>query len=216
LSFDDNYVNEWVTLLPLLEGYDAKVTFFICRLGEFTEDEKESLQKLIDKGHEIGAHGEMHVSVNEYVKTHGLFSYLQNEVQRNIDQIEQFGVTSNFFALPYGEHNKLVNLLLWFKFDGIRDVVPGKSYKNALLNLSTNQIFSKFWFSSMELNNSNFNTIPWQDIQHAASVDNTAFLVHLHRVGDGEAYELSRERLSLFLQWGKENGFKFLPYSDIF
>ncbi|WP_158860493.1 polysaccharide deacetylase family protein [Lunatibacter salilacus] len=216
LSFDDNYVNEWVELLPLLDEYDAKVTFFVCRLGEYSDREKDSLRKLIDHGHEIGAHGEMHVSVNQYIKSHGIFSYLRNEIQSNVDQIKQYGVTPRFFALPYGEHNKMVNLLLWFKFEGIRDVIPTSSYENALIDSSINKWISRFWVGSLELDNGNFNTIPWKNIVKNVTDNETRFLVHLHKVGDGDAYELSEERFRLLLQWGKDNGFKFSRFGDVF
>lgn len=216
LSFDDNYVNEWVTLVPLLDEYDAKVTFFVCRLGEFSEDEKESLRMLIDNGHEIGAHGEIHVSVNQYIRSHGIFAYFRNEVQSNVDEIKQYGVTPRFFALPYGEHNKLVNLLLWLHFDGIRDVIPTSFYESALIDSSTNKWLSRFWVGSLELDNANFNTIPWENIEKNAMDNETRFLVHVHKIGDGDDYELSEDRLRLFFQWGRDNGFRFLRFGEVF
>lgn len=215
LSFDDNYVNEWVELLPLLDEYDAKVTFFVCRLGEFSDSEKESLRKLIDHGHEIGAHGEIHVSVNQYIKSHGIVSYLRDEIKSNVDQLKQYGVKPRFFALPYGEHNKLMNLVLWFKFEGIRDVIPTSSYEDALIGSSNNTWLPRFWVGSLELDNANFNTISWEKIVENETDNETFFLAHLHKVGDGDAYELSKDRLRLFLQWGRDNGFMFLRFGDV-
>lgn len=71
LSFDDNHLDQWVEILPLLDEYDAKVTFFLTGVGKLSEKEKVWLNQIQEAGLEIGAHWELHVSAYQYIQKYG-------------------------------------------------------------------------------------------------------------------------------------------------
>ena len=87
-------------ILDILDKYNIKTTFFVG--GVWVSKNGDVLEKIIDKGHEIGNHGYFH-------KDHKNLTYEQNaneissthEIVKNIT-----GVEMNLFAPPSGSFNK--------------------------------------------------------------------------------------------------------------
>lgn len=208
LSFDDNYVTEWHTLLPMLEEFDAKVTFFVCCVGRMDDREKQALTELHQAGHSIQAHGELHVSVNKFVKQEGFRSYLKQEIDNNIDQLNASGIQPTHFALPFGEHNKWLVLALWQRFQGIRDVLSLTRHTEAIVKLPLN-FRERRWIKSAELENANFHLFPWDSIANVLKQQPTLLYLHTHRPGVEAKYELSLNNIENLLEWGKREGFRF-------
>ena len=208
LSFDDNYVVEWAALIPLFEEYDAKVTFFVCCIGQMSCEEKEAIVELKNAGHSIQAHGELHVSVNGFLSNGTYREYLKDEVDGNIQQLAALGITPSHFALPYGEHNKWINLALWRRFNGLRDVVPAKAYQKAIVSAPESYL-NRRWIASAELENQNFDRYPWDSIAASLHRHTATLYLHSHRPGDVGRYELSKDNIRKLLDWGKREGFRF-------
>lgn len=208
LSFDDNYVMEWAELIPLFEEYEAKVTFFVCCIGQMSRDEKEALIELKNAGHSLQAHGELHVSVNKFVKQEGFRSYLKQEIDNNTHQLNASGIQPTHFSLPFGEHNKWTNLALWQRFQGIRDVVSLTRHTEAIVKLPQN-FRERLWIKSAELENANFHLFPWDSIANVLKQQPTVLYLHTHRPGVEAKYELSLDNIENLLEWGKREGFRF-------
>jgi peptidoglycan/xylan/chitin deacetylase (PgdA/CDA1 family) len=102
LSFDDAFVDDWVALRPLLQYYQARVTFFVCRYRTLTDDQRAGLQLLAADGHDIEPHSVQHFRAPEYVENHGLEAYLHDELDPSIDALRDDGFEVNAFAYPYG------------------------------------------------------------------------------------------------------------------
>lgn len=102
LSFDDNYVDAWVALRPLLQAHHARVTFFVSRYDTFSEDQRASLQLLAADGHAVEAHTVRHLRAPDYVEAHGLAAYLRDEVDPSIDGLRADGYEVTAFAYPFG------------------------------------------------------------------------------------------------------------------
>ncbi|MEJ1238463.1 polysaccharide deacetylase family protein [Chryseolinea sp. T2] len=122
LSFDDRTIDEWYDMMPLLDKYNAHVTFFISQMDSLRPDEVVRLKAMADKGHEIGSHGAMHVNAETFIKEHGYKKYLHDEIDQNIDELKQEGFESVDFAYPYGAKYWFTDFLLLRRFDRVRTV----------------------------------------------------------------------------------------------
>lgn len=89
------------SMLEIFEKNDVKTTFFVG--GTWAISNEEKLNKILEKGHELGNHGYHH-------KDHDKISEEENLNQiKNTHKIvkELTGVDMNLFAPPSGAHNKI-------------------------------------------------------------------------------------------------------------
>lgn len=124
LSFDDRTINEWYAMMPLLERYGARVTFFVTQPDSLRPEEVVKLKAIAGYGHEIGSHGALHVNAEAYIREHGYISYLRDEVDGGIAAMQRIGFDPVSFAYPYGARNWFTDLLLFRRFDCVRSVSP--------------------------------------------------------------------------------------------
>lgn len=123
LSFDDRNVEEWVRLRPILKKYNTKATFYVTEFEKLTAKEIEGLRLLQKDGHEIGAHGALHVRSIDYTLAHGLDAYFNNEIEAELDTMQRAGFRPTSFAHPGGQQTWLIDRLLLNKhFVLLRDV----------------------------------------------------------------------------------------------
>lgn len=88
-------------ILETLENNNAKATFFIG--GCWAKNNIDVINKIIEKGHEVGNHGYLH-------KDHKTLNEVQNEqeiMQTHKLIKENCNVEMNLFAPPSGSYNKL-------------------------------------------------------------------------------------------------------------
>lgn len=215
LSFDDNYLEDWVAILPLLEKYDAKVTFFLTGVGNYNEQEKKWLQQLVLAGHDIGAHGELHVSAHQYIQEYGFRKFWTDEVEANIVALKNLGISPTHFAYPYGERNKLMDFMLWMKFKATRNVASINSPKN-LLEDQVLRSKASFLTYSLSIDESELSSLEQINslIERAKSERKILFL-HAHGVGESGQYSLSINRLDSLLKMGAEHHIKFISFGDL-
>jgi peptidoglycan/xylan/chitin deacetylase (PgdA/CDA1 family) len=122
ISFDDHFIDEWYTLRPLFQKYDAKVTFFITCSDSLKKDEIAKLKQLQADGHEIGFHGTIHGKSTELI-THGAEKYIETELAPGIKLMAEAGFNPTSYAHPGGNHNAQVDsVLLANGFKILRDV----------------------------------------------------------------------------------------------
>jgi peptidoglycan/xylan/chitin deacetylase (PgdA/CDA1 family) len=215
LSFDDNYLEQWVEILPLLDEYDAKATFFLTGVGKMTDQEKLWLKQIQEAGHEIGAHGEIHVSANTYIKKHGYFKYWEDEVQANVQALEEMGIKPDIFAYPYGEKNRLMDFIFWFQFKSTRNVLPidssSKKLKKSVFNSGNSFEYYSSGIDSGELGNLQ----QINPLMEIASQEGRFLFLHAHDIGDRSHYQVSYDRLDSLLKMAKANELNLIPYRDL-
>lgn len=88
-------------MLQVLENHNAKGTFFVG--GSWASKNSEYLEKMIEKGHEIGNHGYFH-------KDHAKLNYAQNESEIKSNNVLVNGLTGykmTLFAPPSGSFNDI-------------------------------------------------------------------------------------------------------------
>lgn len=65
LGFDDHFIHQWYGVRDLLVEYGAKVTFYLAKMDEYTDQEWTMLNALREDGHTIGHHGLRHRRAGE-------------------------------------------------------------------------------------------------------------------------------------------------------
>ena len=127
LTFDDGPTKNVSQILPLLDKYNAKATFFL--IGEEIEKHPEEAKKIVEAGHQIGNHTYSH---NRMVfKTP---SYIKEEIQKTDQLIQKAGFKGEIdFRPPNGK--KLVGLPYYLNKHN-RDTItwniePDSYYTNA-------------------------------------------------------------------------------------
>ncbi|MEH7442942.1 polysaccharide deacetylase family protein [Bacillus sp. JJ1122] len=102
LTFDDGPTENVDQLLPLLDQYKAKATFFL--IGKDIEKHPEEAVKLVEAGHQIGNHTYSHERM--VLKSS---SFIQEEIEKTDELIRKSGYKGEIdFRPPYGK--KLIGL----------------------------------------------------------------------------------------------------------
>lgn len=102
LTFDDGPTKNVDKILPLLDQYDAKATFFL--IGNEIEKNPEEAKKIVDAGQQIGSHTYSHQRM--VFKSP---SYIKNEIEKTDKLIREAGYKGKIdFRPPNGK--KLIGL----------------------------------------------------------------------------------------------------------
>ncbi|CAN5910322.1 hypothetical protein BH11MYX3_BH11MYX3_29050 [soil metagenome] len=103
LGFDDQDIDGWLSLRDVFAAHRARVTFFVTRFHNYTDEMKAGLAQLAADGHDIEAHGVDHVHSGDYIDEHGLDAYIADEVEPSIEVLRAAGYAPSTFAFPFGE-----------------------------------------------------------------------------------------------------------------
>ena len=97
LTFDDGPTKNVDQLLPLLDKYNAKATFFL--IGNEIEKHPDEAKKIVGAGHQIGNHTYSH---NRMVLKSP--SFIKEEIEKTDELIRSIGYTEEIdFRPPYGK-----------------------------------------------------------------------------------------------------------------
>jgi peptidoglycan-N-acetylglucosamine deacetylase len=127
LTFDDGPTNNVKQILPLLDKYNAKATFFL--IGNELEQNLSLGEAIAQSGHQLGNHTYSH---NRMVfKTP---SFIKGEIEKTNSLIRQTGFTGEIdFRPPNGK--KLIGLPYYLNKNNIEtitwDLEPDTFYKSA-------------------------------------------------------------------------------------
>ena len=116
LTFDDSYIDEWFAHKELFSTYNIKVTFFISRPYQLSQDQIDKLQILVADGHEIGCHGMNHIRASE----ENQHQYIETEVISAMQLLSDYGFTVTSFAYPFGSSTSFLDSILTNYFTFIR------------------------------------------------------------------------------------------------
>ena len=101
LTFDDLFVENWLAALPVLDAFDARVTFCVSGLHTATPAQVEGLHRLQAGGHEIGFHSRTHPRLMPYLRRHGLGHWLSHEIDAGVAEHRAAGFPATSFAFPF-------------------------------------------------------------------------------------------------------------------
>ncbi|UOB80707.1 polysaccharide deacetylase family protein [Bacillus sp. ZJS3] len=127
LTFDDGPTNNIKQILPLLDTYNAKATFFL--IGNELEKKLSLGEAIVQSGHQVGNHTYSHNRM--VLKTP---SYIKEEIEKTNALIRQTGFTDAIdFRPPNGK--KLIGLPYYLNKNNIEtitwDLEPDTFYKSA-------------------------------------------------------------------------------------
>ena len=116
LTFDDGPTQQVEDILPILEKYDAKATFFL--IGNEIEKNPEAAQMIAQAGHQIGNHTYSH---NRMVLKSP--SFIKEEIEKTNTLILEAGFTGEIdfrppngkklLALPYYLDQQNIDTITW-------------------------------------------------------------------------------------------------------
>ncbi len=104
LAFDDNAVEEWLSIRDLLAAHGARVTFFLSRYSLLTDDEHAGIAQLAADGHDLEPHSVLHLHAKAYVRDHGVDGYVADEALPSMQVLHDIGYEPTTYAYPFGEH----------------------------------------------------------------------------------------------------------------
>lgn len=106
LTFDDGYIDHYVTAAPILNQFGLTGTFFV--ITSFADNNRagymswEQIEDLHNQGMEIEPHTKNHADL-----TNRDFDFLVYEVMGSVESIEQhIGTTSTTLAYPIGRYDQ--------------------------------------------------------------------------------------------------------------
>ena len=126
LTFDDDFIDEWVAVNTVLQPYDWRATFFVTRFDKLSASQIQSLKDLKMYGHEIGGHGLNHSNAQTFISTNGASAYLNQEIFPMQTLMNANDLTPTSFAYPFGSRNATTDNLLLNEFQ----IVRGTTYGN--------------------------------------------------------------------------------------
>ncbi len=120
LAFDDDTVDTWSAIRPLLARYHARVTFFISGFLSFTPTQRAQLRQLAEDGHDIEYHSTNHLDARKFVAEHGADAYIATEIRPALDAMRAAGYSPATFAYPGGARSAATDEALRPYFDHLR------------------------------------------------------------------------------------------------
>ena len=102
LSFDDAFTDAWTDIRPMLMQYGVRATFFVSRYDFMADYQHDQLHQLAADGHDIAAHSVRHLNAPDYVETHGLAAYIDDEALPSIEVLQNAGFDVTSYAYPFG------------------------------------------------------------------------------------------------------------------
>ncbi|WP_121661644.1 polysaccharide deacetylase family protein [Metabacillus litoralis] len=116
LTFDDGPTDKIEKILPLLEEYNAKATFFL--IGSELEKNMDLGQKIVKAGHDIGNHTYSHERM-----IFKKMSFIKDEITKTNELIRQTGYRGEIdfrppngkklIALPYYLDKENIETIMW-------------------------------------------------------------------------------------------------------
>lgn len=120
LTFDDQYIDEWLAAADILKAHHACATFFVMGFPDIPSLTAMKLHKLLDKGHEIGFHSVSHINAVEAIKTNSIDAYIQAEITPGLEGMKMLGFTPTSFAYPFNAHTPELDAALKPMFSVLR------------------------------------------------------------------------------------------------
>jgi peptidoglycan/xylan/chitin deacetylase (PgdA/CDA1 family) len=128
ISFDDRFIEEWYSLRPLFEEFNARVTLYVN--GDTLSYEQISmLRQLANEGHEIAFHGTIHGNAAQLLADHGPDGYAEKEIDPGLAFFRRHGFNPTSYAHPGGTSTRATDSVLLSKgFINLREVSKAERF----------------------------------------------------------------------------------------
>lgn len=121
LSFDDCYVKEWHSFIPLFEKFGVRTTFYLSYFADMNDSDWKLIRELKSFGHSIAYHGFNHIRAGEMVHGVGCIPYLKREIYPGLKVLLDNGLDGvRHFAYPRGNRSPKSDQCLLTLFKTLR------------------------------------------------------------------------------------------------
>lgn len=127
LTFDAAWgAEDFQKIMEILDKHKVKVTFFMT--GEWVEENPDCVKELVEKGHDLGNHGENHYDMTTLSETQ-----MRSEIQDCHDRVKNLvDYDMKLFRPPYGAYNngviKMAGELNYYPIQWSVDSLDWKDY----------------------------------------------------------------------------------------
>ena len=214
ITFDDNYIDEWYAIRDILQAHNAHVTFFVSNFASLDQAQINKLKTLQADGHEIAYHGYAHVDAAQYMQTHSINNYLENEIINGVNLMKSEGFNPVDFAYPFGSDDPEVTQALGGYFDHVRDTAY--SWDDSIYyEYGSNQYF----IAGIGMDDITYG-IPITDIYNGisrAKNEDKILILYGHEpvAANPQMYQTSHDRLEKILQFVSDNNLKTFTISEL-
>ena len=200
LSFDDSWISQYTTILPILESAGIKATFYITTepiIGGWSDFMTPAqVKSIFQKGHEIGDHTITHPHLTQLSQANISKEIIDSKVY--LENLTGKSVTT--FAYPYGEFDSIVKNLV--KSSGY---ITARGVDEETLNVASTDKYDLK--SSCILKSTPFSTIK-KAIDDAKS-NKQWYILCMHEVRtDGDEYSLTPAQFQDIINYIKQTGIK--------
>jgi peptidoglycan/xylan/chitin deacetylase (PgdA/CDA1 family) len=215
ITFDDDYVDEWVEVNSILAFYDWKATFFVTKFNQLSQQKTQKLKDLKSFGHEIGGHGLNHLKATAFISENGTAQYLSQEIFPMINFMSENNLEPTSFAYPYGARNGAIDEVLLNEFQVLRGTCYGSqnaSLQNCYFNNSRVVLGL-----GIDKNYAHFSIPYFLSILEYAKQNNKIVVFYAHKpvLQFQNNYETEYETLIEICKFVKNNNMKFYKISEL-
>ena len=213
ITFDDNYVDNWVEYLPLLDSAGVKATFYICRYNRLTADQKNKIRIIESHGHEIAYHSTNHYNMMDYVykQKHSLDEYMKCEIEDGLRLMNRDGFYPTTFAYPAGAHNGIADKMLKRYFKSVRALNGTNDFSKSLAPTEKNDVL---YGLGIDKSSKRSDEVVMQVIKSAFENKDCAIFV-AHNINATIPLSVTRARLLKMFAYIKSLGLKYYTVSEI-
>jgi len=218
ITFDDRHISDWYKADSIFSKYNWKATFCVTDYGKVTEEQKQNLLELQSKGHEIAHHGYKHFNATEYLKTHTMEEYIQNEITPSLNLMQSDGLNIITFVYPGGVRSVELDFALFDYFPILRGTTYGKKPLNkqdCFLKKGGEELL--VYGLGIDNHYEHFDIDYYYKLIEYASNNGTAVIFYGHRIADDDStsYITSYQTLEKICTYAQEKGVEFLTLKDL-
>lgn len=214
MTFDDNYVDNWIKYLPFLDSSGIKATFYISNYNRLNARQIQDLHIIQNHGHEIAYHTVNHYNMVDYVYKyrHSVEDLMQKEIVAGLKMMNKDGFYPTTFAFPGGTHCDAIDESLKHYFKSVRALNGTFNYAKSLAATDNNYMLYGFSLDK----SSKQKDVTVEHLLESAKSNNTCavLLTHIINVPSSQL-STSLDRLKKVVATAKRLDLKFYTISEI-
>ena len=213
IGFDDNYVDNWIEYLPMLDSAGVRATFYISRFNRLTDAQKAKLHVIENHGHEIAFHSTNHHNMMDYVykHKHTIEEWIKYEIEDGLKLMNYDGFYPKTYAYPAGAHNGIADKILQRYFKSVRALNGTNDFSKSLVPTEKNNVLYGLGIDKSSKRSD-------EDILtmlKSARDNRTCAVFVAHNINGPMALSVTKERLLKMFAQIKTLGLKYYTASEI-
>lgn len=213
LTFDDDYIDNWYSYLPLLDSAGVKATFYICKYNRLTAEQKYKLSIIQSHGHEIAFHTTNHYNMEDYVYRyrHTMDELIKYEVIDGLKLMNKDGFYPVTFAYPYGAHNPVLDKKLMQYFKSVRALNGSNDFAKSLVATNANDVLYGLGIDKSSRRRD-------EDILKllkSAYENNGCAVLVAHNIESPGKLSVTKDRLLKIFEYANKLGLRYYTISEI-